>query len=186
MSIDLFYNRKNDGETMYKRIAISGPESSGKTSLAQALAARFGTVWTDEYARAYLEEKGGTYGFGDLAEIARGQLQRQDEDALLAQGFHFCDTDLVALKVWSDYRFGRTDPFILEELQKNRYDLTLLCRPDIPWEADPLRENPHDRDILFLLFKKELESLQVPFVEISGTGEDRLEIAARALEGFRV
>ena len=170
---------------IYKRIAITGPESSGKTSLARALAERFGTVWTSEYARDYLMGKSGAYAFEDLLEIARGQLRRQDEDAPLAQGFHFCDTDLVALKVWSDYRFGRTDPCILQELHKKRYDLTLLCRPDIPWESDPLRENPHDRDALFLLFKKELETLHAPFVEIYGIGEDRVEIAARVLEGLR-
>ena len=165
-----------------RRIAVTGPESSGKTTLCKALSAHFRTVWTPEYARFYLQELGRPYVFSDLKTIGEGQLQWQQRDAGRAQGILFCDTDLVALKVWSDYRFGSTDPWILDQLPHNPYDLTLLCHPDIPWEEDSLRENPHDREDLLQKFRQELMNWEIPFFEIRGTDPaERLKMALQAL-----
>jgi NadR type nicotinamide-nucleotide adenylyltransferase len=163
-------------ETICK-IALTGPESSGKTTLCQALSAYFRTVWTPEYARYYLPRLGRQYHFADLTRIGKGQLQWQRRDAGRARGVLFCDTDLISLKVWSDYRFGATDPWILDQLRQNPYDLTLLCHPDIPWEADPLRENPHDREALLLQFRRELHDRNIPFFEVSG-GSHAARLAA--------
>ncbi len=163
-----------------RRIAVTGPESSGKTTLCRALSRYFHTVWTPEYARFYLQGLGRPYVFSDLKAIGKGQLQWQQRDTGRAQGMLFCDTDLIALKVWSDYRFGDTDPWILERLPHNPYDLTLLCHPDIPWEADPLRENPHDRGDLLHKFRQELGDWKIPFFEVRGT--DPRERLAMALE----
>ena len=157
---------------MKLRIAITGPESSGKTTLARALAKRFGTVFTPEFARYYLEQLDRPYGYADLERIARWQLLWQQRDADRAKGLFFCDTDLVVIKVWSDVRFGRTDPWIIQQLEQNPFDLTLLCHPDIPWEDDPLRENPLDRQALLLLYLQELNRFQIPFIEIRGDDPD--------------
>lgn len=165
------------------KIAVTGPESSGKTTLAAALAKRYATIWTPEYARPYLTEKGGVYTFADLGEIARGQLEWEDRDANQARGYHFCDTDLTVIKVWSAFRFGKIDPFILEQLSQPRYALTLLCHPDIPWVFDPLRENPDNRHVLLSLFQQTLQSWNVPYVEIRGIDfSDRLNQAANAID----
>ncbi len=157
------------GQRVYK-IAVTGPESSGKTTLCRALSGYFRTIWTPEYARYYLPLLGRKYSFADLTRIGKGQLQWQQRDAGRARGILFCDTDLITLKVWSDFRFGTTDPWILAQLRQNPYDLTLLCHPDIPWEADPLRENPHDREDLLLRFRRELQEWDIPFCEVSGSG----------------
>ncbi len=165
------------------KIAVTGPESSGKTTLAQALAAAFDTVYTPESARTYLEETGGHYTFEDLTAIAKGQLAWEDRDTGVANGFHFCDTDLIVLKVWSTFRFGKTDPFLLEQLAQKRYDVALLCRPDIPWVFDPLRENPEDRTQLLSLYRAELTNWKIPFIEIHGPDfTDRLHQARTHLE----
>lgn len=155
------------------RIAITGPESSGKTTLAKALAKRFGTIFTPEFARYYLGQLDRPYAYDDLERIARGQLQWQQRDAGRAKALLFCDTDLVVIKVWSDVRFGCTDPRIIRQLEQNPFDLTLLCHPDIPWEYDPLRENPLDRQELLSLYLQELNRFQIPFIEIRGNDPDR-------------
>lgn len=164
------------------KIAVTGPESSGKTTLARALAVAFDTVCTPEFARTYLEETGGHYAFEDLTAIAKGQIAWEDRDTSIANDIHFCDTDLIVLKVWSTFRFGKTDPFLLEQLALKRYDFALLCRPDIPWEFDPLRENPDDRARLLSLYRAELTYWKIPFIEIQGTDfEERLRQASTLL-----
>ena len=166
------------------KIAVVGPESSGKTTLCRALSCFFHTAWSPEYARYYLPSLGRTYVFEDIKAIGKGQLQWQRRDAGRARGILLCDTDLITLKVWSDYRFGITDSWILDQISRCPYQLTLLCRPDIPWEEDPLRENPHDRDELFLKFRQELQDWKVPFHEIGGTSQaGRLEKAVAYITG---
>jgi NadR type nicotinamide-nucleotide adenylyltransferase len=158
-----------------KRIAITGPESVGKTTLAQALAAGFGTIWVPEYAREYLEHLGRPYVFEDLEIIARGQLELEERCARLAHRYLFCDTDLLVIKIWSAYKYQQTAPFILESLNNSPYDLFVLCGTDVPWEYDPLRENPGEREELYQLYKKELTDYSMPFIEVSGSLEERVK-----------
>ena len=139
------------------KIVLTGPESSGKTTLAKALAAHYQTVWVPEYARNYLEPLGLDYQEEDLLHIAKGQLDLEEQFANQSKGLLFCDTGLIVLKIWSEYRFGRCHPWILEQLQHRHYDLYLLCSPDIPWHYDPLRQNALDRELLFELYPKEME-----------------------------
>jgi NadR type nicotinamide-nucleotide adenylyltransferase len=157
-----------------KRIAITGPESAGKTTLAQALAGHFGTVWVPEYAREYLEKLGRSYVFEDLEAIARGQCELEEHYARRAHRYLFCDTDLLVIKIWSEYKYQQTAPYILESLSGRPYDLYVLCGTEIPWEYDPLRENPGEREELFQLYKKELADQAMPFIEVSGSLEQRV------------
>lgn len=167
---------------MLKKIAVTGPESSGKTTLCRALAKHFNTVWAPEYSRYYLSRLDREYALPDLLAIAKGQLQWQQRDAGRARELLICDTDLVVLKVWSDYRFGYTDPWIIRQLEQNPYDLTLLCYPDIPWEPDPLRENPLDRQELLERYVETLQHFRIPYIEVCGAElQQRLEIAAAAI-----
>ncbi len=158
-----------------KRIAITGPESTGKTTLAQALAADFGTIWVPEYAREYLEHLGRPYVFEDLEVIARGQRELEERYARLANRYLFCDTDLLVIKIWSAYKYQQTAPFVLESLSNRPYDLFVLCGTDVPWEYDPLRENPGEREELYQLYKKELTDHSMPFIEVSGSLEERVK-----------
>jgi NadR type nicotinamide-nucleotide adenylyltransferase len=164
-----------------KKIVLTGPESSGKTTLAKRLAEGHNTLWVPEYAREYLENLGRPYEESDLLEIARGQVKAEAKALRKAEKLLFCDTGMLVLKVWSEVKYGGCHPFIQEQLQSGRYDLFLLCAPDIPWEPDPLRENPDDRHLLYEIYKKELKNLSLPFVEIFGDVEERLTFVNKHL-----
>jgi NadR type nicotinamide-nucleotide adenylyltransferase len=168
-----------------KKIIITGPEASGKSTLAAALADSFDTYFVPEFARSFLSALDRPYEEKDLLTIAQGQLELELEYARKSQDLLICDTSMLVMKIWSDYRFGNTHPWILDCLQENDQALYLLCRPDIPWEPDPLRENPHDRDQLFDLYHQELTALRNPFVIIEGLShESRLKQAIEAIHNF--
>jgi nicotinamide riboside kinase len=92
------------------------------------------------------------------------------------------DTDILNFKIWSQEKFGRVHPEIERLVSELHYDLRLLCRPDIPWEPDPLRENPSDRDRLFTLWERELQAINAPYVIIEGDRDRRLRKAVDVLE----
>jgi nicotinamide riboside kinase len=150
------------------KIIVTGPESSGKTTLCKALSKHFNLHFSKEYAREYLEKLNGNYNQGDLLKIAKEQLKYEKNTQLL-------DTDLITIKIWSKYKYGSCDKWILEQIEKQKSEnrFYLLCKPDIPWEADPLRENPTNRNELFEIYKKELENLGHNYFIVEG--EERKE-----------
>ena len=170
-------------DKIYK-IAVTGPESTGKTWLAKNLAKYYNTVWVPEYAREYLNKTGGKYHYEDILKIAKGQKKSEEKIAGKANRLLFTDTDLLVTKIWSHVVFNKVDPWIINELTKARYDFYLLCYPDLPWESDPLRENPDDRDKLFDLYKKELDSYGFNYGIVNGQGQLRLENAIILVNGF--
>lgn len=141
-----------------KRILITGPESSGKTTLARSLAEAQDEPWVPEYAREYLEKYGPDYTLNDLIQIAEGQFRMEDQLALQAREFLFCDTGPLVLKIWAEYRFGICPEYIEKAWQERPYHQIILCKPTLPWVPDPLRENPDDRDVLFELYVASLEA----------------------------
>lgn len=153
-----------------KRIVITGPESSGKTTLTRHLARHYGGSWVGEYARTYLEKLNRPYVEEDLERIGRKQL-RQQRAAGQGHGFLFCDTGLVVLYVWSVVSYQRVQPWLAEALERDQTDLYLLTTPDMPWEPDPLREHPEQRDWLFDQYRAFLDSHHVPHRIISGPCE---------------
>lgn len=167
-----------------RRISLTGPESAGKSTLAAQLAAHYGTTFVPEYARHYLEENGASYALADLEAIAHGQLAAEAAAARQASGLLFCDTDLLVLKIWAENAFGNCPAWILAELARPRYALTLLLAPDLPWTPDPLREHPDpaQRWHFYKLYRQELVARGWPFVEISGPPAERLAQAVAAIE----
>jgi NadR type nicotinamide-nucleotide adenylyltransferase len=165
------------------RISITGPESAGKSTLAAELAAHYGTVFVPEYARTYLEANGPGYLLPDLEAIARGQLAAEDAAAAQATQLLFCDTDLLVIKIWAENAFGACPAWVLAELARPRYALTLLLAPDLPWAPDPLREHPDpaQRWHFYNLYRAELVSRNWPFAEISGPAAERLAQATATL-----
>jgi NadR type nicotinamide-nucleotide adenylyltransferase len=168
------------------RIAVVGPESTGKTTLTEALAQHYRCAYTKEYARYFLEEHGPDYTRADLLYIARGQLMVEAESQRLAAdhggGLVFCDTDMITIRIWSEEKYGACDPLLKQLARDTHYDLWLLCAPDMPWEADPLRENPHDRDRLFAVWERELKAYGFPYVVIEGDREQRLRTATNMVD----
>jgi len=163
-------------------ISITGPESTGKSSLAQALADHYGADWVPEYAREYLAFLDRPYEFDDIARIAEGQLQKEKQMSETNPTYLFCDTDMLVCKIWSEFKFNRVDPLIDRMMSEHRYDLYLLCDIDIPWAADPLREHPDRRRELYDLYFSTLKALEVPFEVISGQGEERTLQAILAID----
>jgi NadR type nicotinamide-nucleotide adenylyltransferase len=164
-----------------KRIAIVGPECTGKSTLANLLANHFNTLWVPEFAREYINTLSRPYQKNDLLIIARQQLALEDTLASKANRILICDTTLLVIKIWSEFKYGTCDPEIINALHKRQYDLHLLTYIDIPWEDDPQREHPHLREQLYTLYKSELEKLNIPFIEIRGTEQARTSSAIKAI-----
>lgn len=173
---------------MLKKIVVIGPESTGKSSLSEQLAAHFKTAWVPEYAREFLLENGMDYTFEDLLTIAKGQIFSEELLTARAEnGLLFVDTDMYVMKVWCEFVFGRAHPWILDQLNERKYDLYLLCDVDLPWIRDELREYPdlETRQKLFDLYIQLLSNQKTPWVRISGSYEERLETAIRAVADLK-
>jgi NadR type nicotinamide-nucleotide adenylyltransferase len=170
------------------KIAITGPESSGKSTLSAALAAYYQTTWVPEYARYFLTRLNRDYVEADLLTIARRQVDWERRYSRKANALLFCDTELLVLKIWSEVKYHRVDPWIAAAYQRQHYPLYLLCSPDIPWEDDPQREhpNPADRAALYTRYRTELLHRGAFFVEISGIdAPQRLQQAITAVDRLR-
>lgn len=197
-----------------KKVVAIGPESTGKSTLCSLLAAHYHTLWCAEYAREYLLNNGSDYTFDDLLTIARGQLLLQEQaerniagdQPLIDKGeseknivhhtahiahpvsfgppLLFIDTDMYVMKVWCEYVFGKCHQFILEEIVQRKYHLYLLCKPDIIWIKDELREYPDEqiRKELYHIYRDILINQNVPWVEVSGDYEQRLRMGIAAVE----
>ncbi|MFN3556745.1 MAG: AAA family ATPase [Bacteroidales bacterium] len=164
------------------RIAITGPESTGKSMLCQQLAAQLGQVWVPEYARDYIDGLNRDYNQQDILAIAKGQLALEEESARLSPRILFCDTDLLVTKIWSLHKYGNCDPWILEQIQLHRYDFYLLCNVDLPWEYDKQREHPHLREFFFEWYQRELQQYGFAHGIVSGHGDQRLQRALNLIE----
>lgn len=133
------------------RLLITGPESSGKTVLAERLSAQLDAVLVAEYAREYLGQKGANYEEADLLAIWRGQ--KAAEERYRHASCLVCDTGPLVMAIWSEVKYGRVHPEIAAAAAALDYDLILLCAPDLAWEPDPLREAP-DAQQRWQLFKR--------------------------------
>jgi len=168
------------------KIAIFGPESTGKTTLAEQLASHFETVWAPEFARDYLQEKFNDAGIicepEDLMPIAIGQTKLENEVLSVANKFLFADTCLLVTKVYSEIYYNFCDPVLDKAARKHKYDLFFLTDIDVPWEKDDLRDRPDDRDAIFETFKKALVDNKKPFITLSGDPQTRLQKAVKIVE----
>ncbi len=166
------------------KVAITGPECSGKTDLAQFLAMHYQTQWVPEFAREYLNSLNRPYEQSDLADIARGQLRAEDNMMTLANRLLICDTDMVVIKIWSEVKYGTADSFVESTARQHRYDLHLLTYIDVPWEDDPQREHPQYREGLYARYQAALLELGIPYIDIRGLREERRALAIRAIDQF--
>ncbi len=166
-----------------KKIVFIGVESSGKTTLARALAEKLQGTYIPEYARVYLDANGLTYKQADLLTIAKGQMQLVNEALEKEPHWLLCDTDLLVIKVWSEQVFGSCDEWIEEHINHTKADLYILCTPDIAWEYDPQRTMPilKDRIALHQHYKALLEQLACEFITVKGSLENRIQQVTAAL-----
>ena len=172
---------------MLKKIVIIGPESTGKSSLCTQLASHYKTDWVKEYAREYLLENGTAYTFENLLEVAKGQIELEEtaiENMLQSDtGLLFIDTNMYVMKVWCEFVFEKCHHWILNTIVERKYDLYLLCNIDLLWVKDELREYPDlvTREKLYHHYKDIMLNQQVPWIDICGNYEERLQKAIDAV-----
>ncbi|MDO9511476.1 MAG: ATP-binding protein [Bacteroidales bacterium] len=159
---------------MFYRIAITGPESTGKSLLTARLAQMFRTSYVNEFARDYIDAFDRPYQYEDLLSIAQGQIASEDEAAKNATRILFCDTELTVIKIWSEVRYEKCDHRIIDLLNNRSYDLYLVMDVDLPWEYDPQREHPGFRPQLLEMYIQEMKNRSLPWELVSGDGPDRL------------
>jgi len=167
-----------------KKIAIVGPESTGKSTITAQLARHYRTLWVPEYARYYCAALKEPCNLQDEVNMFHGQLALEDSILAIAEkDLIFCDTTFITVKIWSDEVFGETPDVVLEALPKHEYDFYLLMDIDLPWQEDPLRDFPHKREHFMDIWHKELQALNARYEIISGE-TDRIDNAIRAVEKF--
>lgn len=173
---------ENREDSTLKKIVLTGPESTGKTTLAEQLANYYNTVWVTEYARDYVHNLHRSYEYHDLIHIAKRQIEQIGADYPDGRGFVFFDTGLIITKIWFTEVYQKSPDFLERAIREFRIDLFLLCSPDIPWKEDPVRENrDRNRDRLFTLYKNELEHHGLTYEIVRGKGEERMNNALQYL-----
>ena len=173
------------------KVVLFGPESTGKTTLANQLAYHYQTVWAPEFAREYLQDKWNdrrqVCEQKDLLPIAIGQMKLENKLAQRADKVLICDTDLLETKVYSEeYYDGIVDPDLEVAAKKNQYDIYLLTYIDIPWKFDSIRDRPGQREVMFNAFENALKKYNRPYLLLKGNEEIRFKKAVEVIDGIIV
>lgn len=167
------------------RVCVTGPESTGKTTLARRLAERFHTEWVPESSRVYAERIGRELTVDDVTPIGREHVLLADAATALAERdgarLLVLDTDLLSTVIYARHYYGRVPRWVEREERLRRADLYLLCDVDVPWIPDGIRDRPTNRDDMFALFRTALERRRAEFVIVRGDWEERWRIAERAV-----
>jgi len=168
------------------RIVLIGPECTGKTQLAQTLAARFGVPWSAEFARLFVDSRQRAVKYRDVDAIGRGQLAQEEEAIARAKAagapLLFHDTDLISTLIYSRHYFGKAPVWIEPQARGRLADLYLLHSPDVPWMEDPgYREQPERREELFARFQETLHRFGAPVAPIHGPWDTRCQLALEAI-----
>jgi len=172
---------------MTVRVVLTGPECTGKTTLAADVARHFGTPWVPEASRAYAAERareGHGLTAADVDAIARRQVEAEDAALAAAPALLVLDTDLLSTVLYARHYYGSSSPRLEREARTRKAALYLLCAPDLPWTPDGIRDRPAAREELFTLFEGVLREFGADFVPIHGTGALRLDAAVRAVHGL--
>lgn len=167
-----------------RAVVLTGPECSGKTSLARALAEAFAAPWTPEAARLVAERSAEPLSADTVAPIARLSMQLEDEALADGPALLVRDTDLVSTVVYARHYYGTVAPWILAKAKERLADLYLLCEPDLPWSADGVRDRPEQRHELHAEFARMLDSMGARVAVVRGTGEARTHLAIAAVRAF--
>ena len=159
-----------------KIIAVTGPESSGKTSFARYTADRLpNSLFIEEHSRTYLEKNypDGNFPKSAIAAMLNEQIEIWDKALSEDLDYLILDGDITIYKVWIEVVYGEKWPQIEDYIKAFEPTITVLCKPDIPWISDPLRCNPDDRDDLYVIYKNQLATLGRPYIILEGPLETR-------------
>jgi NadR type nicotinamide-nucleotide adenylyltransferase len=166
------------------KMVITGAESTGKSTLTEALATHFHTKWIPEFSRTYIEKLQRNYTYSDIEIIARHQIT-EEKDINPELKLVFFDTWLIITKVWFEFVFGKSPYWIHEYILQCNIDLFLVCDIDIPWVSDPVRENGgENRLILHNIYIDQIKNYGFNYQLVSGVDEVRLKNAVKTVNGF--
>ncbi len=169
---------------MIQLITITGTESTGKTELAQKLAAHYKTVFVPDYSRQYVERLNRKYNHSDVVHIARAIIEAENNMLRFGHRVLFSDNCLINIKIWLQYYKWYVPDWLSVEITKRKSNFHLLCGIDVKWVEDELRKNPHDREELFRQFQDELDYSGIQYRIIQGTGNRRTQNAIQAVDDF--
>ncbi|CAM3318966.1 hypothetical protein AEQU2_00518 [Aequorivita lipolytica] len=175
------------------KVVLYGPESTGKTTLAKQLAEHYNTLWVPEFMREYLQKKWDSkkelVAREDLIPIAKGQLKLENEASQQVENLLICDTNLLELKVYSEYYYNgfcpseiKNEATNLSAVGGNNYSIYLLTYIDTPWEVDDLRDRPNNREEMFRIFEAELKEQGFPYKILKGNQKERFKKAVEIID----
>ncbi|MCF1420584.1 AAA family ATPase [Mangrovimonas futianensis] len=168
------------------KVVLFGPESTGKSTLAEQLANHYQTKWVQEYSRIYAEEKwqlGETLSEKDVLPIAFGQMKEENKLSKQVERLLICDTDLLETKVYSEWYYSGFCPDPVQKFAlENTYDLYFLTYIDLPWVADNIRDKPNEREEMFQTFQQALINHKRPFVLLKGDQATRFNEAVKQID----
>lgn len=168
------------------KVAIIGPESTGKSEMAKFLAEQFNCLWVPEYAREYCSKLDRDCTLEDEIEIFHGQLALEnkiEQEAIINKHpILFCDTTIVTVKVWCEHVFGFCPDIVEKEYQNKKYDLYLLMKDDLPWQDDPLRNFPNERAYFMEWYIRLMEEKKAKYFIVDGIGIERVEKAIKCIQ----
>lgn len=167
-----------------KRIAIIGPESTGKSTLCEQLSMHYHEPWVPEFARSYLTNLNRKYNLKDIVLIYQKQFIIENELQSQATKYLFTDTEFIIAKIWCNYIFNQIPDSIEKMIMKHPYDFYILTSPDLPWVEDPLREHPGKGEYFFDLYRNELETYKLNYGIVSGKDENRLNMAIKLIDAL--
>jgi NadR type nicotinamide-nucleotide adenylyltransferase len=166
------------------KIAVVGPESTGKSTLSQNLAKHYQTLWVPEYSRFYCENLSQDCTLQDELNMFYGQLALEKAiTSITTQNLLICDTTFLTVKIWSDEMFQQTPKIVLDKLKSHAYDFYILLKNDLPWQDDPLRNFKGKGDYFMDIWRKELKALNACYQEVGGS-ENRTENAIKSVDKF--
>lgn len=165
------------------KIILTGPESTGKSTLATKCADKYNLTIVHEYAREYLNGLPMAYEIEDLHTIAHHQHILITE-AASRHKIIICDTDLLTLIIWYEEKYNNIPVWIMKAWIQDNESMHFLCYPDIPWIKDPQREHPQDRKRLYGLYLNYLKKYKKPYVPVIGNFHEREEIVHNEMKIF--
>ncbi|MGV6944788.1 AAA family ATPase [Sphingobacterium kyonggiense] len=155
------------------KIAVVGPESTGKSSMAKYLAQTFNGLMVPEYSRYYCANLNREYSMQDELNMFYGQVALEEAMLSTEPTLLVCDTTILTVKIWCDHLFGETPEEVKNEIRNRAYDFYLLMDIDLPWEDDPLRDFPEQREHFLSVWTQELKAIDARYELVSGLGTQR-------------
>jgi NadR type nicotinamide-nucleotide adenylyltransferase len=170
-----------------KRVCVIGAESTGTTTLAEALARHYQTAWVPEYGRLYTEATryqrvNLEWTSEEFIHIAEMQNRMEDWLATVANRILFCDTDAFATNLWHERYMGALLPALEPYIADRKYDLYLLTDVDIPYVQDTIRDGKEIRHAMHKRFADEMKRRGKPYFLLSGRHTERMKRAVEACE----